>query len=693
MKKGLIFLGIFVLLLSGLPFISSADVVYGVCIGTVDCEAQCGYDDACCAEYGCSTDMTIPEPPPGTGHLCYNLYPNSPSCSGFNQATCTSTAGCTWTCCTGSVNCAAYLDSSSCGAISGCVWTGSSSCNGGEISGVVGGLTCGDLTNKELCEHYDECTWGGGACTGSSSCTAYKDYNDANKATCTNLLGCSWQCTPCDYTWYIDIDKDSYRSATSEGGCDRPGYSYSRSVTGWLDCNDYNPFQKYYEICNDGRDNDCDGIVDCEDPYCENTCPYCPTIEICDDDEDNDCDGLTDCDDVADCPSELPTDPCYVCTPVCDDFECGDDGCGGVCGTCPEGETCIDGICVSPNPYWADEDEDELITPPTLEISFGYQIKMVVENSGLSQGNVDFEVYEDDWASDDDIRTGANAITGTVDANGKAVAIWTITEEDLIAASSQFMDEESDIYEEFEFFFKVNGIESGIIYIQYVLGVCDGINICDDYGTSQANCIADVCGVRNNTAGCDPETDICLCEFEEGACIGNVYEEPDINNNLCVYCIDGPDSGDWCDITGENDYCDTTESCSGDIITNSVYCTIESAIGSCIYLTDDSSDPLGCEDDGYLSYSWQGNWDWNVINDYPSNPDEEDFYYHESSWRYDPLRLSTECNSEGGTTKVLCPAQIELPFFKTWNILIAVALIIVIYVILGMKHKTKKRKK
>jgi len=34
------------------------------------------------------------------------------------------------------------------------------------------------------------------------------------------------------------------------------------------------------------------------------------------------------------------------CIPDCDDKECGDDGCGGFCGTCPWGEQCTDGACV-----------------------------------------------------------------------------------------------------------------------------------------------------------------------------------------------------------------------------------------------------------------------------------------------------------------------------------------------------------
>ncbi len=33
--------------------------------------------------------------------------------------------------------------------------------------------------------------------------------------------------------------------------------------------------------------------------------------------------------------------------PDCEAKDCGDDGCGGVCGGCGEGEECTDGACVS----------------------------------------------------------------------------------------------------------------------------------------------------------------------------------------------------------------------------------------------------------------------------------------------------------------------------------------------------------
>jgi hypothetical protein len=38
---------------------------------------------------------------------------------------------------------------------------------------------------------------------------------------------------------------------------------------------------------------------------------------------------------------------CPACTPKCGGKQCGDDGCGGSCGTCPAGKTCADGQCVA----------------------------------------------------------------------------------------------------------------------------------------------------------------------------------------------------------------------------------------------------------------------------------------------------------------------------------------------------------
>ena len=39
----------------------------------------------------------------------------------------------------------------------------------------------------------------------------------------------------------------------------------------------------------------------------------------------------------------------FNCVPYCKNRNCGDDGCGGSCGTCPTGDKCLDGQCCHPN--------------------------------------------------------------------------------------------------------------------------------------------------------------------------------------------------------------------------------------------------------------------------------------------------------------------------------------------------------
>jgi len=74
--------------------------------------------------------------------------------------------------------------------------------------------------------------------------------------------------------------------------------------------------------CDDGIDNDCDSLTDCDDSDCL-TAPACrcvPTEALettCDDGVDNDCDGLIDCDDLDAC-GPRPVGPCVVGDANCD---------------------------------------------------------------------------------------------------------------------------------------------------------------------------------------------------------------------------------------------------------------------------------------------------------------------------------------------------------------------------------------
>jgi hypothetical protein len=48
--------------------------------------------------------------------------------------------------------------------------------------------------------------------------------------------------------------------------------------------------------CHNGKDDDCDGKTDCDDPECKPECPTCaPKETVCNDGKDEDCDGHVDC--------------------------------------------------------------------------------------------------------------------------------------------------------------------------------------------------------------------------------------------------------------------------------------------------------------------------------------------------------------------------------------------------------------
>ena len=110
--------------------------------------------------------------------------------------------------------------------------------------------------------------------------------------------------------------------STSCTDADRDGYFAQSNCGTSVDCSDNNAQINpgAVEVCNDGIDNDCDGKIDCADPYCTAQCsPTSP--EVCNDGIDNDGDGKVDCAD-----RDCRNDP--ACTST---------------GTEGKGKTCADG--------------------------------------------------------------------------------------------------------------------------------------------------------------------------------------------------------------------------------------------------------------------------------------------------------------------------------------------------------------
>jgi hypothetical protein len=158
-----------------------------------------------------------------------------------------------------------------------------------------------------------------------------------------------------------DCDGVSDTSTCGVGVCAATGTQTCNNGTLDDTCTPGTPTEPGMEMtCGDGLDNDCDGLTDGADPDCVNCGQYStrktcnqaagctwdrnagicvadvctPAPEICDNGIDDDCDGMTDCADTADC----GTDPVCQCTPepeICNDGI--DNDCdGAIDGTDPD---------------------------------------------------------------------------------------------------------------------------------------------------------------------------------------------------------------------------------------------------------------------------------------------------------------------------------------------------------------------
>ncbi|MEC8023958.1 MAG: lamin tail domain-containing protein [Myxococcota bacterium] len=117
------------------------------------------------------------------------------------------------------------------------------------------------------------------------------------------------------------------------------------SVATSSSCFDATSCSSLLEACVNPCTAVCEGKA-CGDDGCGGSCGTCDSGEQCT--QDGQCDIVT-CSNDTSCPAgsqcDLASGIC-VCAPQCTGKTCGDDGCGGTCGVCPLGSFCLeDGTC------------------------------------------------------------------------------------------------------------------------------------------------------------------------------------------------------------------------------------------------------------------------------------------------------------------------------------------------------------
>ncbi|MDQ3265629.1 MAG: MopE-related protein [Myxococcota bacterium] len=254
-------------------------------------------------------------------------------------------------------------------------------CNDGVDNDCDGQVDCQDAScEAQACSASGTCTGGACLCTGGgnpetpeATCNDGADNDCDGLVDCADLSDCSGR--TCGVNGLIcgvgGACVCSGNGSTAEpGGETRCNDGSDNDCDGLSDCADPDcsgtPEPGGEVTCDDGRDNDCDGQIDCQELACDGqTCgaqgqrcgtggcactgnggaPEADGEHTCNDGADNDCDGLVDCAD-PDCLRHLcgtSSVCCSISAGGCrnlgtNEFHCG--GCGTTCDTSGVDEVC-----------------------------------------------------------------------------------------------------------------------------------------------------------------------------------------------------------------------------------------------------------------------------------------------------------------------------------------------------------------
>ncbi|MDP3966608.1 MAG: hypothetical protein Q8Q04_03690 [archaeon] len=330
--------------------------------------------------------------------------------------------------------------------------------------------------------------------------------------------------------------------------------------------------------------------------------------------------------------------------------------------------------------YWADSNDLSIKWNSLSYTGQARTVGLVMLNSSGAIANEEdgptasivFHIY----AQDDSIESppydfgSYNGNFYDVDEDGEAddaYYLWTINDNVINTVSSYDNDGS------YQFYFEVESGTSSVLTVTQNLGTC-GNGICEPPAENETNC------------------DDCLA-----SCAGVNYCMDYVTQDSCL--------NDFCDVAsqtpppagpGQTDACGWN-SYSDPACNKAIYSITGngSSIGSCVSEQNSMSEECN---GGFLSYSWTSKWTW-----YPGNSFSTEVLCEAYSldcegnclqelgkniWHCDPDGSAASCID--GSAQIPCPAQIQLNFFDLKNLIVAVLLIFVLYVIL---HKTRQSKK
>ena len=289
--------------------------------------------------------------------------------------------------------------------------------------------------------------------------------------------------------------------------------------------------------------------------------------------------------------------------------------------------------------------------------SIGNTVQMIVTGiPTTTTGTITFTIKDYDWfINPDEILN--STITTTISAEHTATASWTITQNDL--------EKGNENIEHLEIYFITDKTDGKSDYLKIKPNIIEE-DVCKDF-INDVGCNS--VGVNSQIAKqSNPNSTLFTC--------GEIA----LKNGGCEYIYN-------CRCVWENSKCSFQSSAEN------LSCPIPS-IGSCTIIENTTDN---C-DDGFLEYSWIGNWKWASGNSFGTSctapRNTQDYIVNESACRYDPVlssgkRYSSTCAD--GSKVVPCPSQVKLPFFGIYNLMTAAVIIFVIYFILNFRiEKIKK---